>query len=103
MIGKSIWDYNDNCNGGLCTNGNAPAPLGYDWTAGTKHVTIDKSATSAKVSSELSENPRYFNEYAGMIKSSKCSGGWCPVYRVTGHTTGNNNATVVILQQVERQ
>lgn len=103
LIGKSIWDFNDSCTGGLCTQGNAPVPYAYDWSAGTKHVTIDKAATTAMVSSTLSENPRYFAEYAGMIKSNKCSGGWCPVYRVTGRATGNNSATVVISQEVERQ
>lgn len=103
LIGKSIWDFTDSCTGGLCTLGNAPMAFDYDWAAGTKHVAIDKSSTSALISSNLAENPKYFVEYAGMIKSTKCNGGWCPVYRVTGRANGNNSTTTVVLQEVERQ
>lgn len=103
LIGKSIWDFNDACAGGLCSQGNAPTPGEYDWSAGTKHVAIDKSLSTATVSAELADNPGYFAEYAGMIKSSKCPGGWCPVYRVSGTATGKSEVTRVIIQEVERQ
>lgn len=103
LVGLSIWDFNGSCNGGLCSIGNAPDFRTYDWSGGTKHLSLDRNAPTNLVSSNLAANPAYMIEHAGQIKCPQCSGGWGPAFRITARNTGTNSTTTAYAQSVHRQ
>ena len=102
LTGQSLMAFNDTCNQGLCSNGTAPSYDTYDWINGNKHITLPRTNLDSTISTAIASDPRYMIEHAGQIKSNRCSGGWCPVYRITTRATGNSSSTIVYLQEIYR-
>jgi len=103
LVGQSIWDYDSSCTNGLCAMDSAPDSRSYNWSSGTKHRVVDRTASDSMVSADIAANPGYYVENTGFVKSAKAAGGWAPVYRVTARSTGKNDTTQFFAQSVHRQ
>ncbi len=87
------------CTNGLCSLGAAPDPITYDWSsASTKHVVVNKNDASNGISPQLSGDPSFFIEKAGLRQNPSTCDGWISVARVVSRAQGIDPSTIVLLE-----
>lgn len=104
LTGIAATSFTDTCSNGLCTTGNAPDYATYNWATGTAHVDVSTlpSPWNTAFNTSLADNPKYYVEHAGQMKSPGKKGGWVDTYRVTARGMGVNASTRVFLQETYR-